>query len=162
MFGRELLQVLHLAAQDFARGKAPPEVARWFLVATMIAIRISDGGVRGIATGNVFRRFGGKVFVPTAHRGGREGVCSISICHVHSCRHRVCGSCCAGDDGFQPTHDSPFDRRHWRIRPRAQERRLEQVARSGELPWSVAFVRSVYSQPSLAGGGRAPTSNSAV
>ena len=49
-----VLQLLHLAAEDFARGETP--ASRPFLIATMTALRKKDGGVRGIATGSSFRR----------------------------------------------------------------------------------------------------------
>ena len=50
----ELLQLLRLAAEDFARGTAPEEAMTRFKMAT--ALRKKDGGVRGIATGTTFRR----------------------------------------------------------------------------------------------------------
>ncbi len=51
----ELLQLLFLAAEDLARGNAPP-AAKPFMTATMTALSKKDGGVRGIATGTSFRR----------------------------------------------------------------------------------------------------------
>ena len=52
----ELLSLLHFAAQDFARGEVPLGVTQFFTLASMTAVRKPDGGVRGIATGTVFRR----------------------------------------------------------------------------------------------------------
>ena len=52
----ELFQLLYLAAQDFADGSAPAEVCQALTRATMTALRKTDGGVRGIATGTSFRR----------------------------------------------------------------------------------------------------------
>ena len=49
-----VLQLLHSAAEDFARGETP--ASRPFFFATMTALRKKDGGVRGIATGSSFRR----------------------------------------------------------------------------------------------------------
>ena len=50
-----VLQLLHSAAEDFARGETP--ASRPFFLATMMtALRKKDGGVRGIATGSSFRR----------------------------------------------------------------------------------------------------------
>ena len=51
----ELLQLLFLAAEDLARGNAPP-AAKPFMTATMTALSKKDGGVLGIATGTSFRR----------------------------------------------------------------------------------------------------------
>ena len=47
--------MLRLAAEDFARGSAPEEITKVFMMASMTALRKSDGGVRGIATGNVLQ-----------------------------------------------------------------------------------------------------------
>ena len=52
----EVLQLLRLAAEDFARGSATEEITKVFIMASMTALRKSDGGVRGIATGTSFRR----------------------------------------------------------------------------------------------------------
>ena len=49
------------AAQDFARGQVPNVVCRSLMLATMTALQKNDGGVRGIATGTVFRRLVAKV-----------------------------------------------------------------------------------------------------
>ena len=51
----ETLQLLTSAAEDFARGTSP-EVSKAFFFATFTALQKKDGGVRGIATGSVFRR----------------------------------------------------------------------------------------------------------
>ena len=51
----DILQLLHLTAQDFARGEAPQEVTRLFMMATLTAPSKPDGGVWGIATGTVLR-----------------------------------------------------------------------------------------------------------
>ena len=52
----ESLQLLYLAAQDLASGRAPPEAYDLFMLATMTALSKKDGGVRGITTGTSFRR----------------------------------------------------------------------------------------------------------
>ena len=52
----EVLQLLLLAAEDFARGSAPAEVTQLFTLATMTAVSKTDGEVGGIATGTSFRR----------------------------------------------------------------------------------------------------------
>ena len=44
------------AAQDFARAAVPDTIFRSFMLASMTALNKRDGGVRGIATGTVFRR----------------------------------------------------------------------------------------------------------
>ena len=53
-----VLDVLYLAAEDFARGETP--ASRSFLRATMTALSKKDGGVRGIANGSSFRSLVGK------------------------------------------------------------------------------------------------------
>ena len=52
----ETLQVLGLAAADFARGTVPRNAMHCFTMATLTALQKKDGGVRGIATGTTFRR----------------------------------------------------------------------------------------------------------
>ena len=52
-----VLDLLCLAAEDFARGETP--ASRSFLRATMTALS-KNGGIRGIATGSSFRRLEGK------------------------------------------------------------------------------------------------------
>ena len=98
------LQLLHLAAQDFARGEAPREVTQLFMMATTTALRKPDGGVRGIATGTVFRRLLAKCV-------SRQHITEVE--KVHPCRHRLRGSCCAGDDEFQSKDDCLVNRRYW-------------------------------------------------
>ena len=53
-----VFDLLHLAAEDFARGETP--ASRSFLRATMTASSKKDGGIRGIATGSSFRGLVGK------------------------------------------------------------------------------------------------------
>ena len=52
----ELLQLLRLATEDFARGTAPEEAMNLFKMATMTALRKKTEATRGIATGTTFRR----------------------------------------------------------------------------------------------------------
>ena len=58
---QETLSLVFEAAQDFARGQVPNVVCRSLMLATMTALQKNDGGVRGIATGTVFRRLVAKV-----------------------------------------------------------------------------------------------------
>ena len=66
---RETLLLLTKAAEDFARATVPGEVFRAFMSATMTALEKRGGGVRGIATGTVFRRLVAKTF---ARQFGKE------------------------------------------------------------------------------------------
>ena len=50
------LELLMHAASVLAQARAPPAVAAALALARMTALQKPDGGVRGIATGNVFRR----------------------------------------------------------------------------------------------------------
>ena len=101
----ELFQLLYFAAQDFADGSAPTEVCQALTRATMTALRKTDGGVRGIATGTSFRRFGGEIIGTAVWPGGGASVFSISVRLVHTGRSGLCGACSADW--------------HWSIRPRA-------------------------------------------
>ena len=65
----EVLQLLYLAAQDFAQGGAPTEASHVFTLANMTALQKNDGGVRGIATGTSFRRLVAKML---ARQFGQE------------------------------------------------------------------------------------------
>ena len=58
---QETLSLVFEAAQDFARGQVPNVVCRSLMLATMTALQKNDGGVRGIATGTLFRRLVAKV-----------------------------------------------------------------------------------------------------
>ena len=53
---KETLLLLIAAAQEFARATVPDTIFRSFMLAHMTGLRKKDGGVRGIATGTVFRR----------------------------------------------------------------------------------------------------------
>ena len=53
---RECLLLRAAAAQDFARASVPKSIFHSFMLASVTALRKRDGGVRGIATGTVFRR----------------------------------------------------------------------------------------------------------
>ena len=48
--------MLLAAGQEFARATVPDTIFRSFMLANMTGLRKKDGGVRGIATGTVFRR----------------------------------------------------------------------------------------------------------
>ena len=65
----EVLQLLYLAAQDFAQGGAPTEASHVFTMANMTALQKNDGGVRGIVTGTSFRRLVAKTL---ARQFGQE------------------------------------------------------------------------------------------
>ena len=52
----ESLALLTVAAEDFAKAAVPPCVFKAFMSARMTALSEPDGGIRGIATGTVFRR----------------------------------------------------------------------------------------------------------
>ena len=68
----ESLQLLYLAAQDLASGKAPPE-ASVFMLANMTVLSRKDGGVRGIATGTSLRRLVAKSLAKAVwHRSGES------------------------------------------------------------------------------------------
>ena len=53
-----VFDLLHLVAEDFARGETP--ASRSFFHAAMTALSKKDGGIRGIAIGSSFRRLVGK------------------------------------------------------------------------------------------------------
>ena len=53
---KETLLMLLAAGQEFARATVPDTIFRSFMLANMTGLRKKDGGVRGIATGTVFRR----------------------------------------------------------------------------------------------------------
>ena len=71
----EGLKLLLSAAEDFAKAAVPDNVFKAFMVARMTASQKSDGGIRGIATGTVFRRLVAKTL---ARQFGTvvEGACS--------------------------------------------------------------------------------------
>ena len=50
------LLFLHAAEEDFARADVPPSIFAAFMMANMTALQKREGGVRGIATGTLFRR----------------------------------------------------------------------------------------------------------
>ena len=58
----EELKLLQSAAEDFAKTAVPDSVFKAFMVARMTALQKPDGGIRGIATGTVFRRLVAKTF----------------------------------------------------------------------------------------------------
>ena len=60
--------LLH-SASGFCSGVVPPTVGRVLVLATMIALRKDDGGVRGIAIGLAFRRLVAKCL---ARQFGKE------------------------------------------------------------------------------------------
>ena len=55
-----LLGVAGDAAQDVARTAVPPQIQNALVLSTMVGLRKSDGGMRGIATGATFRRLVGR------------------------------------------------------------------------------------------------------
>ena len=71
----EVLQLLRLAA--------PEETTRLFMMASMTALRKSDGGVRGNVLHAVCRTHIG----PSFFAGGREDVCAIPICTFNAREH---------------------------------------------------------------------------
>ena len=73
-----VLQLLRLAAEDFARGTAPEETTRLFMMASMTTLR-SDGGVRGIATGTSCRRLVARTLARQSMREV-EKTCPLPIC----------------------------------------------------------------------------------
>ena len=52
----ESLALLTVAAEDFAKAAVSPCVFKAFMSTRMTALSKPDGGIRGIATGTVFRR----------------------------------------------------------------------------------------------------------
>ena len=93
----ELLSLLHFAAQDFARGEVPLEVTQFFTLASMTAVRNPDGGVRGIATGTVFRRLVAKC-LSRQYISEVERVCAPFQFAMSTGRHRLRGACSESDD----------------------------------------------------------------
>ena len=57
----ETLSLVFEAAQNFVREQVPAVVCHYLMLATMTALQKKDEGVRGIATGTVFRRLVAKV-----------------------------------------------------------------------------------------------------
>ena len=152
----ELLQ-LHLAAQDFARGEALPEVSRLFMMPFANQMEASLALSKALC----FVVWWQSV-CPRQHNAEVENVCA-PFQFAMSTR---AGTDCVGH-AVQPMSD---------FNPRTTVLSIDgigacyHVLRSailsnGELPWSVAF-RQVSVLPTvdvpLAGGGRASTSNSAV
>ena len=138
----ELLQLLHLAAQDFAR---PAEVARLFMMATITAIRKSDGGVRDIATGTVFRRLVAKC-LSRQYIAEVEKVCA-PFQFAMSTR---AGTDCVGHAVRAMTDFNP----HTTVLSVDGVGAYDHVLRSSKLHeveslrCLLPFVRSVYSHPS--------------
>ena len=97
----ELLQLLRLAAEDFARGTVPEEAVNLFEMATMTALR-KDGGVRGIATGTTFRR----LVARTLARQFMREVEKTCVPFQFALSTRLRGTCSPRDHGSGPTHDS--------------------------------------------------------
>ena len=56
----EALELLAKAATRLAQARLPPDIAAGLAMAWLAALRKPDGGVRGIATGDVFRRLGSR------------------------------------------------------------------------------------------------------
>ena len=73
------------AAEDFARAKVPGDVFRAFMSATM-TLEKRGGGVRGIATGTVFRRLVAKTL---ARQFGKEVEAACSFLFALSTRAGV-------------------------------------------------------------------------
>ena len=71
----DTLLLLTAAAEDFARASVSGEVFRVFMLARMTALQKPDGGVRGIATGTVFRRLVAKTLA-RQHSEAVEEACS--------------------------------------------------------------------------------------
>ena len=142
----ELFQLLYLAAQDFADGSAPAEVCQALTRATMTALRKTDGGVRGNATGTSFRRLVAKSL---ARQFGQEveRVCSpfqfaLSTragvdCVGHAVR-------IATDPGASVLSIDGIGAYDHVLRSAMLGKLLEEENLRGLLP----FVRMVYSQPS--------------
>ena len=144
----EVLQLLHLAAQDFAQGRAPAEASHVFTPASMTALQKEDGGVRGIATGTFFRRLVAKTL---ARQFGREveRVCApfqfaLSTragvdCVGHAVRaatNRDAKATVLSIDGI-----GAYDHV---LRSAMLSKLFEEESLRGLIP----FVRMVYSQPS--------------
>ena len=90
---RDTLLFFTKAAEDFARATVPADVFRAFMTATMTALEKRDGGVRGIATGSVFRRLVAKTL---ARQFGKEVEATIFL-----------GPSCTRELGFSCTHERP-------------------------------------------------------
>ena len=71
----ETIHLLHRAAEDLARAEAPQAIKSAFMAASMTALQMPNGGVRGIATGTAFRRLVARTF---ARQFGKavEAVCA--------------------------------------------------------------------------------------
>ena len=59
------LELLMHAASVLAQARVPPAVAAALALARMTALKKPDGGVRGIATGDVFRRLVSRALAKT-------------------------------------------------------------------------------------------------
>ena len=78
------LELLTLAAEDFARGRVPGSVSSAFKRAFMTALSKKDGGIRSIATGTSFRRLIAKCLARQFQQRGRSRLCTVPVCSVNS------------------------------------------------------------------------------
>ena len=103
------MQLLHSAAEDFARGETP--ASRPFFLATMTVLRKKDGGVCGIASASSSRRLVAKTLSVWSHR--RAGVCSVSICSLHEGWDGLRWPCNPCNDGLEFSSHSSVCGRNW-------------------------------------------------
>ena len=111
----ELLQLLHLAAEDFARGTTPEEANNLFKMATMTALRKTDGGVRGTGHWNHVQEARHTISGKAVHARGGEDVPAVPICFINQGWHRLRGTRSSCDNGCGNEHDSSVDRRDWSV-----------------------------------------------
>ena len=89
--------MLIAAGQEFARATVPDTIFRSFMLANMTGLR-KDCGVRGIATGTVFRRLVAKTLAKQVYEGSGARLFAFSIRIIHSGRSGLCVARSSGGD----------------------------------------------------------------
>ena len=140
--------LLMKAAEDFARATVLVDVFRAFMTATMTALEKRDGGVRGIATGTVFRR--SVATGKTGWRRSRGSMFTLPVCPLHTRRSGLCRTCGASHDRRRPSCHGVVGRRDWCIRL-DHVHHASMMSKLLEVPGLrtlLSFVRASYRSPS--------------
>ena len=151
----EVLQLLLLAAEDFARGSPPAEVTQLFTMATMTAVSKTDGGVRGIATGTSFRRLVARTLARQFMKDVEKTFRPFPVCSVDAGWHRLRRPRSSRNDRSGPSIESFINRRDRGLRPRVPQRFLGEIigSRSTATPVAIRAI-SVLRSFGVSLGGR--------